>query len=91
MRNNLYKTSMIYGDQIVVIPEDIKAMFTAYIEKIRPYIIEKGQDTEDEGVEQSESNQYIFTTQGKDCQLASSDVSKFLTSSFRKAGNIIFH
>ena len=87
MKSKNYKTSVIYGDKIIVIPEDMEAMFKMYVEQIRPYIMTKGE--EDTVCEEGTPSwqQFIFTTKGNSSQMKHKDVSTCMTSSFKKAGS----
>ena len=84
------KTSMIYGEKIIIIPEDMKEMFQVYIDVVRPYLQTKGGKQELPPPKPA-SEQYIFTTQGNDCQMVHKDVSSCLTASFTKAGLLTSH
>ena len=85
MKSENYKTSIIYGEKIIVCGRDVQAMLKMYIKEIRPFLITKGGTLSVE-TEKSKSEQYVFTTRGNDSIMKHKDISAGLTSSFRKAG-----
>ena len=75
LRNKKYKTSMLYGDKIIVIPKDIFDLLKKYIKYVRPLLL---QNKKDEG--------YIFQSKGSGAPMEGSNVSKCLTRSMKKSG-----
>ena len=84
MKSENYKTSIIYGEKIIVCGKDVQAQLKKYIEEIRSFLITKGGVLPEET--HAKSEQYVFTTRGNACMMKHKDIAACLTSSFRKAG-----
>ena len=64
---------------------DMQAQLHTCIAQLRPYIISKGGEVDDEPTK-SRSTQWLFTSKGSHENMNHSSISKALTRSFRTAG-----
>ncbi|XP_066921309.1 uncharacterized protein [Clytia hemisphaerica] len=93
LKSELYKTSIIYGDKLIVLPNDLFSQLTNYIKFIRPTIIKDDNLPQDKRPiftstrpkKKSKSDRSNDETY-KDNYMVSSNVSKACTSTFVKSG-----
>ena len=80
LRSKKYKTSMLYGTKLLLLGKDIFVYLNKYIKYCRPVILGKA-NKED----MSQKEKFLFVKTNNYQKMEHTDVSKCLTSAFKKA------
>jgi integrase len=82
IRSSKYKTSLLYGTKIMVLPLDIYNLLLMYIEVLRPVLTEKYKD---EDAALPDSKRYLFVSH-KNCGMVESRaITSYLTSTVKQS------
>lgn len=82
MKSDIYKTSIIYGDKLIVVPSDVFLQIQNYIEFVRPVLISDDKKPDDKRL--------LFTSsrpkEGTDGRMTTSNVAQGTASVFERSG-----